>query len=446
MLTFWSPKANVPISRRGFLRIGSLGLGGLTLPQLLAAQEANPQRRRGSAVILYWMGGGPSQLDTWDPKPHAPAEVRGPFASIPTRTPGVRVSELLPRQAAISDRFTLLRSLAHHEANHPDAAHLVQTGYHEPNVQFRGQIYPAQGSIVAKLRGPNQPGIPPYVCIPDAYFPRQGFFQQAAYLGKDWDPVNSGGEPTFRFTSPGPSFSLPSDVSTVRSDDRRELLRRVDALRRGVDPAVERMDTVYQRAFDLITSPAAQEAFDLAREPHHLRQKYGMNPWGRGALLARRLVEAGVTFVTVNHYEADVDWWDDHYTIEENLRRRLPPFDQALAALIDDLHTRGLSERVLLVAMGEFGRAPRIDQLAGRGHWARAMSILLSGGGMVAGRTIGATTANAGEPSTHAYRPGDLLATLYDFLGIDPSQSLPDRQNRPVRLVEHGSPIRELMG
>ena len=436
---------NTSLTRRGFLQLGTLGLGGLTLPSLLQARETAPNRRRDTAVILYWMSGGPSQLDTWDPKPDAPAEVRGPFGTIATRTPGMRVCELLPRQAAVADKFTLLRSITHREPNHPDASHLVQTGYHEPNVQFRGQIFPAQGSIVAKLRGANQPGMPPYVCIPDAYFARQGFFQLAAHLGKEFDPVNSGGEPTFRFTSPVPSFGLPADITVMRSDDRRELLRRIDAVRRSASPAVQQMDTVYQRAFNLITSRPARDAFDLGREPLSLREKYGINPWGRGALLARRLVEAGVTFVTMNHYEADVDWWDDHYTIEANLQRRLPPFDQALAALIDDIHMRGLAERVLLVAMGEFGRSPRIDAQAGRGHWARAMSVLLSGGGMRTGRVIGATTSNAGEPATHAYSPGDLLATIYQHLGIDPSQMLPDRQNRPVRLVDSGSPIRELL-
>lgn len=449
MLTFLNSKRGTlcdGITRRGFLQLGALGLGGLTLPELLAAREAQPSAPRDTAVILYWMGGGPSQLDTWDPKPDAPVEVRGPFDSIPTRVPGMRVCELLPRQAMVADKFTLLRSMAHHEPNHNEAAHLVQTGYHEPNVQFRGQIFPAQGSVVAKLRGANQPGIPPYVCIPDAYFARQGFFQKATYLGKEFDPVNSGGEPTFRFTSPVPSFGVPSDMTLTRSEDRRTLLRQIDATRRNVGPAVEQMDAVYQRAFELITSRETREAFDLGREPLSLRERYGINPWGRGALLARRLVEAGVTFVTMNHYEADVDWWDDHYTIEENLRRRLPLFDQALAALIEDIHLRGLADRVLIVAMGEFGRSPRIDAQAGRGHWARAMSVLLSGGGMRHGRVIGATTSNAGEPATHAYRPGDLLATIYHFLGIDPDHMLPDRQNRPVRLVDSGAAIRELIG
>jgi hypothetical protein len=443
MLTLLSPRGNHP-TRRGFFRLGALGLGGLSLPALLQAAEQKPAARTDRSVILYWMAGGPSQNDTWDPKPNAPAEVRGPFGSVSTRTPGLRFSELLPEQARVTDRCTILRSVTHGEGNHPDASHLVQTGYHEKNVQFRGQIYPAQGAVVAKLRGANRPGMPPYVCIPDAYFARQGFFQLATYLGKDFDPVNSGGEPTFRFTSPGPSFALPPEITVARAEGRRELMRRLDSAIRQVEPKVAGMDAHYQRAFDLVTSPAAKAAFDLTREPAALQHAYGDNPWGRGAILARRLVEAGVRFVTVNHYEADVDWWDDHYSIEKNLRKRLPPFDHALAALIQDVHDRGLSERVLIVAMGEFGRSPRIDAQAGRGHWPRAMSLLLSGGGMPGGRVIGATTADGGEPATSPYSPGDVLATIYHWLGIDPGDMLPDRQGRPVRLIESGEPIREL--
>jgi len=356
----------------------------------------------------------------------------------------MRLCELLPEQAKVSDRFAVIRSLTHYDYEHPSAAHLVQTGYHEKNVQFRGQIYPAQGSIVAKLRGPNRPCVPPYVCIPDSYFARQGFFQHATYLGHEYNPVNSGGEPTFRFTSPGPSFALPADVTVARSDDRRELLKRLDAATKQASPEVARMDAAHQQAFDLISSRAAKDAFDLSRESAKTRELYGANPWGRGALLARRLVESGVTFVTVNHYEADVDWWDDHTTIEKNLRKRLPPFDKALAALIADVHDRGLADEVLIVAMGEFGRSPKVDSQAGRGHWAKALSALVSGGGVQGGRIIGATTSNGGEPAINPYHPGDVLATIYQFLGIDPAATLPDREGRPVRLVDTGKPIREL--
>ncbi len=432
-----------PLTRRGFVHLGSLGLAGLSLPELLLARESqSAAARKDTAVILYWMAGGPSHIDTFDPKPAAPAEVRGPFGTAPTRVLGLRFCELLPNLARTADKFTVLRSVTHSEPNHPDASHLVQTGHHEANVQFRGQIYPAQGSIVAKLRGANAQGMPPYVCVPDAYFARQGFFQLATYLGKQFDPVNAGGEAEFRFTNPGPSFALPADVTANRAADRRELLNQLGAGIHATHP--NGMDAAYRKAFELITNRAASEAFDVAREPERVRLRYGDNPWGRAALKARRLVEAGVTFVTVNHYQADVDWWDDHYTIEPNLKKRLPPFDRALAALIDDIHARGMAERVLVVAMGEFGRTPKIDAQAGRGHWAKAMSVVLAGGGVKGGRVIGATTANGGEPTGDAHSPGDLLATIYHVLGIDSEAMLPDRQNRPVRLIHSGSVIREL--
>ncbi len=447
MLTLLGPTSRSlcdGVTRRGFIRLGAIG-SAFTLADVLRAKESQPSTaRRDTAVILWWMGGGPSQNDTYDPKPNAPAEVRGPYGSIETAARGMRFSELLPLQARVASKVAILRSMSHYDHNHPDAAHLVQTGYHEKNVQFRGQFYPAQGSVVAKVRGANKPGIPPYVCIPDAYFARQGFYQLATYLGQQFDPVNSGSEPTFRFTGPGPSFALPAGVTVERAEDRKELLRRLDAATKRAEPQVGGLDAANQKAFELVTSRAAKEAFDVSREPQKLRENYGLNPWGRSAILARRLVEAGVTFVTVNHYEADVDWWDDHYTIEANLKKRLPPFDRALAALIEDIHDRGLAERVLIVAMGEFGRGPRIDSLAGRGHWAKAMSVLLSGGGVKGGRVVGATTSDGGEPATHRYGPGDMLATIYHHLGIDHADSLPDKQNRPVRLVDSGEPIREL--
>lgn len=446
MLTLRSPAAGSlcdGVSRRGFLRIGSLGLAGLSLPEILRAREQN-RAKQDTAVILWWMGGGPSQNDTYDPKPDAPAEVRGPFSSIATATPGLRFTDHLPLQAKVADKVAILRSITHHEHNHTDAAHLVQTGYHERDVQFRGQFYPAQGSIVSKLRGANRPGLPPYVCLPGAYSPLLGFVQRASYLGKEFDPIDGGGEPGYRGIVKGPDFTPPPELTLDRIDDRRELLRRMDSTVKRAEASLDGMDAAYQKAFSLVSSRAAKEAFDLSREPIRILEKYGDNAWGKAALQARRLVEAGVTFVTVNHYEADIDWWDDHYTIEKNLKKRLPPYDRALAALIADLHDRGLAERVLLVAMGEFGRGPKVDSAAGRGHWAKSMSVLLSGGGVKGGRVVGATTKDGGQPAGQAHSPGDMLATIYHVLGIDHTTMLPDKQNRPVRLVEHGDPIREL--
>jgi hypothetical protein len=436
------------ISRRSFLAIGSLGLAGLTLPQFLHARESQSAARRSPrAVILYWMGGGPSHIDTYDMKPDAPAEVRGPFRPSRTNVTGMQFCELFTRQATVADKIAIVRGLAHTNFDHFDAAHWVQTGYHEFRVMGRGQPYPSQGSMVSMLRGPNQPGMPSYVCIPEAWSARRGFYQHAGFLGAAYDPLSAGGAGlSERYAHNRPQLEMLPGLTVRRVEDRHELQRRIDAGARTLEAtgAVQRMDRQYQRAFELVTSPRVQAAFDLQREPAPLQDRYGRNAWGQAALLSRRLVEAGVTFVTINHFEAEVDWWDDHYTIEANLKRRLPIYDQAVGSLIQDLHDRGMGDDVLVAAFGEFGRSPVIDKQAGRGHWARAWHALLSGGGVQGGRVVGATTSNGGEPRDRGFSPGDLLATIYHSLGIDPATMVIDRQKRPIRIVDHGQPIGEL--
>lgn len=433
-------------TRRGFLKIGSLGLAGLSLPEILRVRQAQAaQQRRDTAVILFWLAGGPSHIDTYDMKPSAPAEVRGPFAAIETNLPGLTVCDLLPRHARIADKLALVRSFTHGYGVHDDAQHLVQTGYALLNARERGQQQPTQGSVVSYLRGANRPGMPPYVCIPEDYATHAGFYQTAVYLGAKHNALNSGGDSTLGNYRP-PEFNLPAEMTLPRLEGRRQLLGQVDGLVTHVERSgvLDAMDDVQCKAFDLVAGSKAREALEVGREPDSVREKYGRHAWGYSALLARRLVEAGVTFVTINFYEKDVDWWDDHYTIEKNLRKRLPLYDQALCSLIEDLNERGLAQRVLVVSCGEFGRAPRIDANAGRGHWPRAMSAVLSGGGIRQGQIIGATTADGGEPAERAMPPGDLLASIYRVLGIDHEQMLPDRQNRPVRLVETGKVIDEL--
>jgi len=435
-------------SRRGFLKIGALSAAGLTMPELWRIREAQASsQRRDTAVILFWMAGGPSHIDTYDMKPDAPAEIRGPFKPIDTRLPGFRINELMPRHAKIADRLSIIRSLHHSLHVHDDASHWVQTGYPLLNARERGQLHPSQGSVVARVRGASAEGIPPYVCIPEAYSSPRGFYQRSAYLGKRFDPVNAGGDPTLGNYRP-PDFTLPADVTMSRLEHRRELLKLVDAAARQaeINPARQALDDVQQRAFSLLTGKKVREAFDVSREPLAIRDRYGRHAYGQSALLARRMVEAGVTFVTINLYEADVDWWDDHYTIEKNLRKRLPIFDQAVATLIEDLADRGMADRVLVTAFGEFGRSPHINAKdAGRGHWARAMSAMMAGGGIKPGQIVGSTISDGGEPHDRPLLPGDLLATIYKVLGIDPEMMLPDRQNRPVRLVEPGQPISELI-
>jgi hypothetical protein len=432
--------------RRSFLKIGALGIGGLSLPDLLAIRQAQAaNQRRDTAVILFWMAGGPSHIDTYDTKPQATEQIRGPFRSIKTNQPSIEVCDQLPRHAKLADKFTLVRSLHHHLAVHDDASHWVQTGYPLLNARERGQLNPSQGSVVSYVRGGNERDIPPYVCIPEGYNSRRGFYQSASFLGARYHPLAAGGDPTLgKYRSP--EFALAADMTLPRLEHRRELLDTLNGLvdkveRRG---ALEAMTPVQQQAFELVAGPKAREAFDLSREPIALREKYGRHAWGHSALLARRLIEVGVSFVTINLYEADVDWWDDHTTVEKNLRARLPKYDQALMTLIEDLHDRGLADRVLVAAFGEFGRSPRVDDKAGRGHWPRAMSALLSGGGIQNGRVIGSTVADGGEPKDRPLGPGDLSASIYRVLGIDHELFVRDPQNRPIRIIESGEPIKEL--
>jgi uncharacterized protein (DUF1501 family) len=433
-------------TRRGFLKLGSLGLAGLSLADVLQARQAQASaERRDTAVILFFMAGGPSHIDTYDMKPAAPEQVRGPFRPIATNLPGLDVCELLPRHAGIADRLAVVRSIRHQYGVHDDAQHLVQTGHALLNARQRGQQQPCDGAVASYFRGPNQPGMPAYVCLPEDYATHAGFYQTAVFLGSRHNALNGGGDPALGNYRP-PEFALPAEMTVDRLQDRQALLGQFDALlaegeRSG---AIEALDQVHQQAFDLVTGSRAREAFDLAGEPEALRERYGRHAYGQSALLARRLVEAGVTFVTINLYEKDVDWWDDHYTIEKNMRKRLPPYDQALATLIEDLADRGLSDRVLVVAAGEFGRAPTIDAHAGRGHWPYAASAVLTGGGIRGGQIIGSTTDNGGEPRDRPLGPGDLLASIYRVLGIDHEAFVTDRQNRPIRLVEAGGPIGEL--
>ncbi|MFO0902131.1 MAG: DUF1501 domain-containing protein [Pirellulales bacterium] len=436
-----------PRGRRGFLKIGSLGFAGFSLADILSKRSpAASAGRPRTAIILFWLAGGPSHLDMYDMKPTASAEVRGPFQPIDTKVPGIQVCHLMPQHARVADRFSIIRSVTHDLADHDDASHWIQTGYPLPNARQRGQQQPCQGSIVAAVRGPNQPGLPAYVCIPEDYRRHMGFYQTSAYLSDRYNAVNAGGDPSLGNYRP-PDFALPAELTLDRLADRRSLQSSLDRFRQQVEQseAYRSLDESYQEAFALVTGPRAREAFDLSRESDATKDRYGRHAYGQSALLARRLVEAGVTFVTINLYEKDVDWWDDHYTIEPNLRKRLPRYDQALATLIEDLSERGMLDQVLVASFGEFGRAPRIDQHAGRGHWPGAMSALVSGGGLKMGQIVGSTTADGAKPHDRPCSPGDLLSTLYHVLGIDSQRTLPDRQNRPIAFVPEGRPIRELI-
>jgi uncharacterized protein (DUF1501 family) len=435
-------------TRRGFLQAGMLGLGGLTLADLLRLRAAAP-RARNTSVILFWLSGGPGHLETWDPKPEAPPEYRGPFRAIRTAVPGIQVGELLPAQARLMDKLAVLRTVRHGSGDHTKANHWMLTGFEGPAFNapdFKVQRRPSLGSAVAKLRGPNRPGLPPYAAVPHLRGGTDNFFHYAAYLG-------GGANPFIIESDPNTSdyqvkdLSLARDLSLERLEDRRQMLEAIDRVRRAADRQAADLDEHYQRAFDLLTGKAVAAAFDIAKEPARLRDAYGRHTFGQSALLARRLVEAGVTFVTVNCVP-----WDHHGTppqlkTEEGAKKLIPPLDRALAALVEDLIQRGLYETTLVVAMGEFGRTPKMNKDAGRDHWGHTFSVLLGGGGLQMGQAIGKSSPRGEYVVDRPISPQDVAATVYHHLGIDArAVTFPDGLSRPVYLIENGQPVRELVG
>jgi hypothetical protein len=405
-------------------------------------------------VILIWLDGGPSQLETYDPKPDAPAEFRGPFGVAKTRTPGVVVSELMPRTAERFDRLSLIRSLHHDNGDHFAAAHWMLTGRFGSTAGNQAQKYPSVGSYVARVRGANQPGLPPYVGLPAAesvyLFPG---YQGAAYLGGQYNPFDIEREVKYLAASDTRRVGRPRCLDALKIgppeqvESRRDLLGAFDTLRRDVDRSglADTMDRYRQQALDMVLGARAREAFDIEKEDPRQADRYGQGPWGRYTLMARRLVEAGVTFCTV-----DMPHWDDHSGILKGHGYKLPAVDRAVGALLDDLADRGLSEKVLLVVMGEFGRTPRINNgqpgipVPGRDHWGNAFSVLLAGGGLKGGQVVGRTDEKAAYPVERPLSPGDVLATVYEVLGIDFHQAFKDHTGRPVPVLDDGEPIQEL--
>jgi hypothetical protein len=427
------------ISRRTFLKVGSLSLGGLTLPALLRlrAAEKIPSLPRRS-VILIWQAGGPSHIDTYDLKPSAPAEFRGEFKPIPTNVPGIQISEHLPQQARIMDKLAIVRSAYHTNAGHGMGSQWMLTGY-QPTLEVNDNIYPSCGSVVAKMRGANEPALPAYVNLP-----RVLSFGKAAYLGASYNPFAPESDPNsegFQVRN----LKLPGRVDAARLGRRRELLQELDRIRRDLDTRGDMLglDTFYREAMEMVTNTKAQRAFDIHQEPPALRDRYGRNDLGQCCLLARRLVEAGVTFVTIQAGGG----WDTHGDNFGQLKNHLlPKYDQAVAALVCDLYERGLQDEVLVMAMGEFGRTPRINPQAGRDHWPGAMSILYAGGGLKMGQVIGATDAKAERPISKPVTPGCVLATMYHVLGIDYRHVFYDQAQRPLPILNEGEPIADLIG
>ncbi|MDX1944084.1 MAG: DUF1501 domain-containing protein [Pirellulaceae bacterium] len=442
------------VSRRRMLRVGLLSLGGLGLADLLrlrANAVAKGEDSADTAVILLWLGGGPSHLETYDLKPRAPVEYRGEFQPIPTNVPGIELCEHLPLHAKIADKFALIRSITHDIADHPGATGRFLTGRTPANISDPVSKFPTFDAVVAKMREGRSANVPHFVSNLRAL--KGG---GSAYLGATCEPFVVEGDPH------APDFqvqnlALEAGVAE-RLDDRRQLLASFDSLRRNLDSRglMAAGDRFHQRAIELLAGGQARAAFDLAAEPANLRDKYGRNAWGQGALLARRLVEAGCAMVTLdwNYLSPAVASWDDHGDAQhlfQSMKIRLPVYDRAVTSLIDDLHHRGLSRRVLVIATGEFGRTPQVNlgrakvpKWPGRDHWPGAMSVLVAGGGWTMGQVIGSTNSRGEFPHERPLDPNDFLASIYRFLGIDASHSFLDHRGRPMPILTHGEPIAEL--
>ena len=444
------------ISRRSFVQAGVAGMAAVGLPQLLRAKAASAamgHARKDTAVILLWLDGGPGHLDMYDMKPEAPVEYRGLWNPIRTNVPGFEISELFPRQAKMAERFSIIRSLHHDTGDHFTGGHYMLTSRGGASGADMSGKYPSICSIASKVCGPRQPGMPAHVAVPVAASIglRPGYFG-ANYLGLAHNPFETNGDPN------SPDFKveniqLANDLSINRLEDRRGLLTRFDRLRREMDTsgAMETMDRFDRSAFDMVAGEAARKAFDISSENAQTRDRYGRTPWGQSTLLARRLVEAGSTWVTVH-----MGGWDNHWSLKSAMESYLPQIDMLTSALFTDLHERGLAEKVLVVMCGEFSRTPRMNNggnggpagsmgTPGRDHWGNAMFCLMGGGGIRGGRIVGSTNRLGEVPKDRPLECADLHATIYHVLGIDPHTAFLNHAGRPVPAIDQGEVIHELV-
>lgn len=446
-----------PMPRREFLQAGALALGGLTLSDVLAARAASGSHQAETSVIMLYLHGGPSQLETYDLKPEAPLSYRSVFESIPTNVPGMDICELFPLQAKIADKFSLVRSLHHDVGIHSDGGIIVLTGKRprrlDPTSQSKSE-HPDIGSIASKIRGTGSRSIPAYVTMP-----QKPYMTRPTYLGVHHGPFEIG-DPSLKEYAP-PHLKLVAGLEGQGLDNRKDLLGQLDRLRGDLDLAgrFEGTNQFRELAFQMLTSPHVAEAFDIQREDPLLRDRYGRNLWGQACLLARRLAEAGTAvvnvFIDTPRNGPEFTNWDDHIGnagrpghFAGYMRTRLPYLDQALASLIEDIFDRGLDRRILVVVVGEFGRTPRLavnSSGTGRDHWPDAYTALFSGGGLRMGQVVGATNSKAEFPTESPYTPSDMLATIYRHLGIDSQISFVDFAGRPTPILSEGSPIRELI-
>ncbi len=467
------PNNSSATDRRGFMQLGLAGFASLSLPGILrlqaeaAAAESADGKREKTAVIMVWKPGGCSHIDTYDPKPQAGSEYRGPFSTIPTKVTGLQFTELLPRQAKIADKFTILRSMYQNAGGHPAGSMQLLSGDSDTRDKPAPRL-PDWMSVANYMRsqeGPRTNPLPVYVGVnpPTSY-------TGAAYLGDAYSPFSVTGDPS------SPNFVVPNigltDQNEINRLGRRATLRqKLDTIERAFDQQGElgALDQFETQAMTLLTNPATKDAFDLSKEDDRTRDRYGRNTWGQQLLLARRLVEAGVEVLTSSLHGplcGRVQNWDDHavnHHVFDALRFRAEAYDQAVSALIEDIYERGLNKRVLVVVTGEFGRTPTISyqpstgagnasapagtKQPGRDHWPRAFSNLWAGGGIETGRFIGATDKRGEDSVERRCGPGDFLATIYHHLGIDSANTLlKDFNGRPTPIVDHGKPIPELIG
>lgn len=424
-------------SRRDFLRVGGLSALGLSLPGLLRAetrQSADGKPSRDISIILLWMGGGPSHIDTFDPKPEATQEIRGPFKAIGTNVAGIQVSEYLPKLAKQMDKLSIVRSVTSPDGTHETATHYLLTGYpFNPAIE-----YPGYGSVIAREKG-FQNAMPPYAM----FGAMPNMHGGGGYMGAVYNPFVINGDPNSQ------NFSVqdvtpPAGVDTVRLERRHLLRDSLDRWQREKETAsksAQTMDEFYNRAYSLITSPIAKKAFNLADEPAKLRDEYGRTNFGQSCLLARRLVESGVRCVSINY-----NGWDTHTDNFNALQKSLlPPLDAGYAALLNDLKQRGLLDTTLVVWMGEFGRTPRINSAAGRDHWPGAISVCMGGGGVKTGVVVGSSTANGEYPKDRPLRVEDVAATIYKAVGISADKEYLSPQQRPIKINYDGTAITELI-
>lgn len=417
--------------RRDFLKVGLLGLGGLALPDLLrlrAAEAARGNPTKNTSVVWLWLGGGPTHVETFDPKMTAPVEFRSAVGAVKTNVPGIELGGVFPRMAKNADKMAFVRSFAHRNSGHGGGTHWVMTGYDFPPADNnQSPVKPGMGSILARHRGPtSKSGLPTYVRINGIYG------DGPVWLGSAYAPFDVGGNA---------QRNMMPTVQSGRLDDRRSLLQTFDKMDRAIDRSglASGLDSFETQAFDLLRS-RAREVFDLNKEDTRLRDRYGKSELGKQMLLARRLCESGVGFVTMHH-----GGWDMHGQIAQSMKNLAPQVDQAVSAFLEDVQARGLENDILLVITGEFGRTPRINPSAGRDHWAPLSTLALAGGGLKMGQVVGQSSEKAEVPKTTPITPQDLLATVFHVLGLPQDLYYKDPSGRPTPMVEGGKVIAELV-